>query len=74
MTMFFGDRSAMTGDEVTEYAAGMRGGGKHVRAPYSEVDQIYPLAEWIEHQQRDGGKVYRRTIIVVEDWAEVDRG
>lgn len=34
-------------------------------------DDAYPLAEWIRHKSRHGGKVLRRTVIVVEDWAEV---
>lgn len=31
-----------------------------------------PLAERIEHARANGGKVYRRRVIIVEDWAEVD--
>ena len=60
-----------TDKEVTEHATQMSGGGMHVRCDEPEVERIYPLAEWIPHQQRFGGKVYRRQIIVVEDWAEV---
>lgn len=35
-----------------------------------EIERIYPLAEWIVHTQL-GGKVYRRRVIVVDDWEEV---
>jgi hypothetical protein len=58
-------------NEITEHAIQMSGGGMHVRCDEPEIEEIYPLAEWIPHQQRFGGKVYRRRIIVVEDWAEV---
>lgn len=43
--------------------------GPVVTEPY--IEEIYPLAQKIEHGQRSGGKVYRRRVIVVEDWAEV---
>ena len=62
----------MSNPEITEHATMMSGGGMHVRIDLPEVEDIYPLAEWIEHNQRFGGKVYRRRIIVVEDWAEVE--
>lgn len=56
---------------LAEYAVMMSGGGMHVRNDDPEVERIYPVAEWIPHQQRHGGKVYRRRVIVVEDWEEV---
>ena len=56
--------------EITEYATMMSGGGMHVRWDDPEVERIYPLAEWIPL----GGKVYRRRVIVVEDWEEVPQG
>src|ERR1700722_15602026 len=66
-------RARMAGLErpaITEHAIQMPGGSHQVRndAPY--VEAIYPLALWIEGQQRDRGGVYRRKVIVVEDWAE----
>lgn len=42
-----------------------------VRPNDPEVEQVYPLTEWITHKQRDGGRVYQRRIIIVEDWIEV---
>jgi hypothetical protein len=63
----------VTGDEVTEYAIGIRGGDKQVRNPHPEIERIYPLRQWIPDHQRFGGKVYRRRVIVVEDWVEVGR-
>lgn len=59
---------------TVEHAIEMSGGGMHVRADYDGRERVYPLAEWIEHHQRDGGRVHKRRIIVVEDWTEVPRG
>lgn len=57
-------------EPVTEYAVRLPGGGYHVRNP--EAGKVYPLEEWIDSVVRiDGGKVYHRRVIVVEDWAEV---
>lgn len=56
--------------ELTEYAIMMPSGAMQVRNP--DLERVYPLAEWIEHRQRvDRTTVYRRRIIVVEDWTEV---
>lgn len=49
----------------------MSQGDFQVRNPSPHIEAVYPLAEWIQHELRSG-KVYRRTIIVVEDWAEVE--
>jgi hypothetical protein len=57
--------------EVTEHAIVMSGGSMAVRPNDPEVEQVYPLTEWITHKQRDGGRVYQRRIIIVEDWIEV---
>jgi hypothetical protein len=51
----------------------MSGGGMHVRNDDPEIERIYPLEQWIPAQQRDGGKIYRRKVVVVEDWTEVAR-
>lgn len=56
---------------VVEHGLLMSGGGMHVRNDDPQVDRIYPLPLWVEHHQRFGGKVYRRTVIVIEDWREV---
>lgn len=61
-------------ETVTEHAIRMSGGAMQVRNGHPEIDRIYPLAEWIKHEQRFGGKVFRREIVVVSDWAEVPRG
>lgn len=58
-------------ETVVEHAVLMSGGGMHVRYEDPEIERIYPLAQWIEHGHRFGGRVYRRTVIVVEDWEEV---
>lgn len=57
---------------VVEHAIRMSDGGMHVRCDDPEVECIFPLAEWIMAQQHFGGKVWHRTVIVVEDWTEVE--
>lgn len=59
------------GPVVTEHARLMSGGGFHVRNAGPAIEKIYPLKQWIEHGQRLGGQVFRRKIVVVEDWAKV---
>lgn len=56
---------------ITEHAIQMSGGGMHVRCDDPAVEKVYPLAEWIPDHQQSGGKVWRRRIIVVDDWVEV---
>ena len=58
-------------EPVVEHAQLMSGGGMCVRNPHPDIDRIFPLAEWIDHHTRHGGKVYRRTVVVIEDWTEV---
>lgn len=59
------------GEPVTEYGILMSGGGFHIRSDDPEVEKIYPLAQWLPRQRRFGGHVYRRRVVVVEDWVEV---
>lgn len=63
----------MTAEPVVEHAIKMAGGDMQVRNDRPDIERTYPLAEWIPDQQRFGGKVYRRTVIVVEDWREAER-
>ena len=63
--------SARDGTTKTEYGVLMSGGGYSTRWDDPEMDRIYPLGQWIEHNRRHGGHVYRRRVIVVEDWKEV---
>lgn len=61
--------------DVVEHAVQMSGGDMCVRVDDPAVERIYPLDQWIEHRYSiDRTKVYRRKIIVVEDWTEVPRG
>ena len=39
----------------------------------SGLERVYPLAEWIKDQQHHGGRVWRRRIVIVEEWVEVPR-
>lgn len=59
-------------EPVVEHAIMMPGGDMQVRN-HHEIEALYPLADWVSEHQRFGGKVYRRTVIVVEDWTEVER-
>ena len=59
------------GPVITEHAQLMSGGGFHVWNTEPYIEEIYPLAQKIKAGQRFGGKVYRRRVIVVEDWTEV---
>lgn len=59
---------------VVEHAIRMTSGAMQVRADFPDLERIFPLAEWIRSEQRGGGKVYRRVVVVVEDWEEVERG
>jgi hypothetical protein len=61
----------LAGEPVTEHADLMSGGGYHVWNTEPYIEEIYPLAQKIEDSQRFGGKVYRRRVVVVEDWEEV---
>jgi hypothetical protein len=60
-------------ENIVEHATRMSGGGMHVRPDDPDLERIFPLAEWIVAKQRDGGKVYRRVVRVVEDWIEVPK-
>lgn len=62
---------AGAGETAVEYANEMSGGGLHVWNTEPDILEIYPLADKIRHGLRHGGKVYRRRVIVVEDWEEV---
>lgn len=60
-------------EPITEHGVQMAGGGMQVRPDDPEAEEAYPLERWIPNQQRFGGKVYARKIIVVEDWHEVPK-
>jgi hypothetical protein len=62
-----------SGPPVVEHALGYKSGDMQVRASGPDVEEAYPLDRWISNNQRLGGKVHRRTVIVVEDWVEVPR-
>ena len=60
-------------EPVTEHAVRMSGGAMEVRNPDSE--RIYPLREWIKAMQDvHCTRVFKRRVIVVDDWTEVPRG
>jgi hypothetical protein len=54
---------------VTEYAKEISSNGFHVWP--SEDKHFLPVANRIKAVRDDFGRVFRRTVIVVDDWAEV---
>lgn len=61
-----------TGTPVVEYGLAMAGRGtKQVFYTDEELERIYPLAKQIRHTRTYGGKVFRRRIMVLEEWALV---
>jgi hypothetical protein len=56
---------------VVEYGLLMSGGGYQIRNGHPEIERIYPVTEWIADETRNGSHVFRRRVIVVEEWAEV---
>jgi len=60
-------------DTIVEHATEFTGGRMLTRPNDPELEQVYPLAEWIKHQQNNGTPVYKRRVIVVEDWRKVPR-
>lgn len=63
------------GETVTEYGTRYTGGGVLVwPTDTPELVRIFPLADRIEAGQRNGGKVVRRRVIVVDDWVTLRKG
>lgn len=56
---------------VAEYGQLLSSGGYQTWNTEPYIERIYPLAEKIANERRRG-KVFRRRIIVVKDWEEVD--
>lgn len=67
------DAAGTAGPETTEYAQRYAGGSMLVRNPHPDIERIFPVAEWIRAEQQLGGKIYRRRIVVLEDWTEVTK-
>lgn len=63
----------MSAEPIVEYAVELAGGSMQVWPSEPELEEVYPLAKRIEHGQRRGGRVYTRTIVVIENWSEVPR-
>jgi hypothetical protein len=41
-----------------------------IRSP-GGTERLYPAEQWARDQQALGARVFRRRVVVVEDWAEV---
>jgi hypothetical protein len=63
---------AKMGAVVTEYGQIRKSGDAVVWDTEPYIEEVRPLAKRIENTLRMGGEVYRRRVIVVEDWTEVD--
>lgn len=59
------------GTLAVEHAQLYTDGSMLVRSDDPTIERIYPLPKWIKQHTRNGGRVFRRTVIVVEDWDEV---
>ena len=62
---------ALISEPIVEYAIAYSGGSMLVRP--NDIEDIWPIVEWVEAYQRHGGKVYRRRVIVVSDWELVPK-
>lgn len=56
---------------ITEHAQLYAGGSMLVRPNDPECERVWPTSEWSQAMTKLGGRVFRRTIIVVSDWEEV---
>ena len=59
--------------EITEHGQLVSGGGGgwKIFSDSPEIEAIFPMAGRIEAGKRFGGHVYRRRIVVLDDWEEV---
>jgi hypothetical protein len=58
-------------DELTEYALRREDGTMVIRTP-GPTEALYPAEHWARDQRALGQRVFRRRVIVVEDWAELE--
>ncbi len=58
-------------EPVTEYGQIMPAGGYHVRNPSPRIEGMYPVADWIADERKQGRFVARRRVVLMEDWIEV---
>lgn len=56
---------------TTEYGLLMSSGGFLIRNTDPMVEQIYPTPEWARNETFTGGHVYRRRIVIQEEWEEI---
>jgi hypothetical protein len=58
-------------EPVTEYGIAYSCGGYLTIKDSPELEAVWPLADRISAQLRTGGHVYRRRLILVDDWEEI---
>jgi hypothetical protein len=56
---------------VTEYSIERRSGDRVLRCTEPDVEEVSPLARWLEHMHQRGTTVQTRQVIVVSDWTDV---
>lgn len=57
--------------ETVEHAQQFAGGSMLVRNPHPDIERIYPVTDWVRDERKNGGRIYRRRIVVLEDWTEI---
>lgn len=65
------DAAGTAGSETVEHAQLFAGGSMLVRNLHPDIERIWPVADWIRDEQRNGSRIYRRRVVVLEDWTEV---
>lgn len=62
--------TTITGEPVTEYSLKMLN-TMQVLPTDTEVEKVYPMAKHLRHSMKYGGQVYRRRLLIIEDWTPV---
>lgn len=62
--------TTITGEPVTEYSLKMLN-TMQVLPSDTEVEKVYPVAKHLRHSMKYGGQVFRRRLVVIEDWTPV---
>lgn len=68
----YGEESSIdsyVGETKAEYGTAFKSGDMTVW--HSDGFEYYPLSKKIANERHSGGHVYRRLIMVIEDWKEV---
>ena len=61
-------------EKKTEYGVQLKNGGFTIRSEDVWVQRMLPLSKWIEDEQRHGGRVHKREIIIAQTWEMLKKG